>query len=82
MTALLDRLVADGYVMAFAAIAQPNPASDRLHESLGFRPAGVFRRVGFKHGAWRDVAWWSKRLRPLPEDPPEPAVHTSDGLAP
>jgi phosphinothricin acetyltransferase len=75
MAELLARLGADGYVMAFAAIALPNPVSERLHESLGFRPVGVFRDVGFKHGGWRDVAWWSKQLRSLPEDPAEPVVH-------
>ena len=72
MTALIDRLVADGYVMAFAAIALPNPVSEGLHESLGFRPVGVFCDVGYKHGGWRDVAWWSRQLRMPPEEPEEP----------
>jgi phosphinothricin acetyltransferase len=76
MAELLARLGADGYVMAFAAIALPNPVSERLHESLGFLPVGVFRDVGFKHGGWRDVAWWSRQLRMPPEEPEEPVVHT------
>jgi phosphinothricin acetyltransferase len=31
-----------------------NGASIRLHESLGFRHAGLLRSVGFKHGRWVD----------------------------
>jgi len=27
-----------------------------LHAALGFRPVGVHRRIGFKNGAWYDVA--------------------------
>lgn len=59
--ALLDRLLAElregGVHVALAGITLPNPASEHLHTSLGFRPAGVFREVGFKQGEWRDVAW-------------------------
>ena len=42
-----------GYRSLFAGIALPNPASVGLHEALGFQPVGVFRDVGYKHGAWR-----------------------------
>jgi phosphinothricin acetyltransferase len=41
----------------------PNDASAGLHRALGFEPAGVHRRVGWKHGAWHDVAWVQKDLR-------------------
>lgn len=73
MTELLDRLTAAGYVMAFAGVALPNPPSERLHQSLGFRLIGVFPHAGYKQGGWRDVAWWSKQLRALPDVPEEPA---------
>jgi phosphinothricin acetyltransferase len=36
---------------------------------MGFEPIGVYRQVGFKHGAWHDVGWWQLKLRD-PEDPP------------
>jgi L-amino acid N-acyltransferase YncA len=68
---LFDELAALGYFQAFAGIALPNAASVALHESVGFRPLGVYRDVGFKHGAWRDVGWWQKTLR---ERVAEPAV--------
>ena len=66
-----------GYRSLFAGIALPNPASVGLHEALGFQPVGVFRDVGYKHGAWRDVGWWQRFLndhdfRDAAADPPEP----------
>jgi L-amino acid N-acyltransferase YncA len=68
---LFDLLIAAGYCQAFAGIALPNPASVALHESIGFLPIGVYRNVGFKHGAWRDVGWWQKELQ-CPDQPREP----------
>ncbi len=69
--ALFDRLVALGYYQAFAGIALPNDASVSLHEAVGFEALGIYRRVGFKLGAWRDVGWWQKELQPLsPSDTP------------
>jgi phosphinothricin acetyltransferase len=55
---LLDAIWAGGYHAALAGIALPNEASIRLHEALGFRPAGVLRQVGFKFGRWIDVGYW------------------------
>jgi hypothetical protein len=34
-------------------------------------PVGVYRRIGFKHGAWHDVAWMQLDLRPGEPEPPE-----------
>jgi phosphinothricin acetyltransferase len=64
---------------AFAGIALPNDASIALHRSVGFTPVGVYREVGFKLGAWRDVSWWEREI-PSPrtssanasEEPGEP----------
>jgi phosphinothricin acetyltransferase len=51
----------------------PNEASVALHERLGFAPVGVYRRIGWKDGAWRDVGWWQLELQPPGEGrPPEP----------
>jgi L-amino acid N-acyltransferase YncA len=61
-----------GYYRAFAAITLPNEASVRLHEKIGFRPIGVYRRVGFKLGRWHDVGWWSLDLLPEEDAPREP----------
>lgn len=45
---LLNYLRERGYAQAFAGIALPNVASVALHESMGFMPLGVYRRVGYK----------------------------------
>ena len=70
-TELLRMLEAQGFRSAYAGIALPNDASVRLHESVGFRPIGVYRGVGFKKGAWRDVGWWGVPLG-APESNPAP----------
>ncbi len=62
-----------GHRTAVAGITLPNPTSVRLHERVGFRKVGVFHRVGFKLGAWHDVAWWDLPLQAGP-DPPAPPV--------
>lgn len=69
---LLAILGAQGYFNAYAGIALPNAASVRLHESLGFEPIGVYRRVGYKLGAWHDVGWWQLALRAELVAPHEP----------
>jgi L-amino acid N-acyltransferase YncA len=60
-----------GYHRAFAGIALPNEASVRLHERVGFRPIGVYSRVGYKLGKWHDVGWWGLNLRPEDDSPSE-----------
>lgn len=53
---LLPRLVERGFRVAVAKMTMPNDASLGLHAAMGFREVGVHRRIGFKHGAWHDVA--------------------------
>ncbi|OYW46926.1 MAG: GNAT family N-acetyltransferase [Sphingomonadales bacterium 32-68-7] len=60
--ALLPALAGKGYHAAFAGIALPNAASVGLHEATGFTPVGIYREVGWKLGAWRDVGWWQRLL--------------------
>jgi L-amino acid N-acyltransferase YncA len=60
--ALLARLAERGYTTALAGMTLPNDASVGLHAALGFEPVGTFRRVGYKHGAWHDVAWVQRML--------------------
>ncbi|MEO6582315.1 MAG: N-acetyltransferase family protein [Sphingomicrobium sp.] len=69
---LIDLLERQGYVVAIGAIALPNDASVRLHESLGFLPAGAYRGTGFKFGEWLDVGLWQKDLAPRTPEPAEP----------
>lgn len=71
-TLLIETLVAQGFAQAIAAITLPNPASVRLHEALGFAPAGIYRQVGYKMGRWHDVGLWQRNLAPAANPPIEP----------
>ncbi len=62
--ALLPLLARQGLYVACAGIALPNEASVALHEAVGFRPVGIYRRIGFKCGRWHDVGWWQAELAP------------------
>lgn len=73
--ALLPVLRSQGFLNAYAGIALPNPGSVRLHTSIGMRPFATYRRVGWKHGRWLDVAWFHMTLvTELPDPPPEPVA--------
>jgi phosphinothricin acetyltransferase len=69
--ALLALLAQQGVRTVCAGVALPNDASVRLHEAVGFRPVGVYRRIGYKQGAWWDVGWWQLQLRDDDGAPPE-----------
>jgi phosphinothricin acetyltransferase len=70
---LLERLRGLGYLNVYAGVTLPNPASVALHEAIGLRRIGVYERVGYKLGEWRDVAWFGMRLgEPAADPPPEP----------
>ena len=69
---LFDLLRHLGYYKAVAGITLPNPASVGLHEAMGFELVGVYRDIGHKLGAWRDVGWYQASIQPLPPEPQEP----------
>lgn len=70
--ALLPRLAARGFRIAVAGMTLPNPASEGLHRALGFQPVGTYRRIGYKFGAWHDVAWTQLALADGDDPPAEP----------
>lgn len=78
--ALMDTLVAQGFVQAIGVIALPNEASIKLHEAVGFRRAGQYREVGFKFGRWLDVGFWQRELNDAVIPPREPRPFTETGL--
>lgn len=69
--ALLKR---QGYRSLYGGVTLPNAASVALHRALGMEPVGVYRNVGFKFGAWRDVMWLGLSFDDAraPEAPPIP----------
>ena len=71
--ALLELLRFQGVRTVYGCVTVPNPASERLHEAMGFQRTGVWHRSGHKGGAWRDVTWFERPIAAY--DPaPEPVL--------
>lgn len=60
--ALFARVAESGVHRAYGAIAQPNAASVRLHERMGFVQAGIYREAGRKFARFWDVAIYEKAM--------------------
>jgi len=60
--ALLAELRERDLHLVIGGIAQPNEASVRLHERLGFQKVAHFSEVGLKFGRWIDVGYWQLQL--------------------
>jgi len=73
-TALYARLVetlrAQGYRTLLGGITQPNAASVRLHEALGYRKVAMLEGVGWKFERWHDVGYWQLNLTDGRNAPP------------
>ena len=78
--ALIDTLRAQGFTQAIGRIALPNEGSIALHEQVGFRRAGVYREVGYKHGRWIDVGTWQCELNEPSTPPAEPKRFADVGV--
>jgi len=71
---LLEVLRRQSFRSAFAEIVLPNSASVRLHETVGFKPIGVYDQAEFKLGHWHDIGYWrlgltngtTPRMEPVP----------------
>jgi phosphinothricin acetyltransferase len=59
---LLARLDASDARLAVGGVAEPNPASTRLHLACGFTPVGTFVGVGTKFGRLWDVTWYQRAV--------------------
>lgn len=70
---LLEAMRLQGLTQAVGVITLPGEASVRMHEAMGFEPAGVWRQSGYKLGRWWDVGVWQKSLQ-LPPERPAPVV--------
>jgi L-amino acid N-acyltransferase YncA len=56
----------------YAGITLPNAASEGMHSRAGFKLVGTYHHVGYKFGAWHDVAWLERAILPAVANPPEP----------
>lgn len=77
---LLGLLALQGFRSAYAGITLPNDASVALHTSVGFTSVGVYRNVGFKNGAWHDVAWYERVIAPHDASPDPPISLRDEGM--
>ena len=73
--ALLGRLIADSEAAGFRPMVAvigdaASQASIGLHRALGFREAGRFEGIGFKHGRWLDSVLMQRPLGEGRESPP------------
>ncbi|MFC0105042.1 GNAT family N-acetyltransferase [Kibdelosporangium aridum] len=71
-TALLQRLAQRGYRTVAAGMTLPNDASVGLHKAMGFEPIGTYKRIGWKLGAWHDVAWVQRSISTGDDPPAQP----------
>jgi len=70
---LLDVMALQGIQQAVGVITLPGTVSVAAHEAMGFTPAGVWKRAGYKLGQWWDVGVWQKSIG-APTDPPSPVI--------
>lgn len=61
--ALLELLYLQGYWNVYALITDPNPASERFHEKLGFVCEGRAPHTAYKNGRWLGLSTWRLALR-------------------
>jgi phosphinothricin acetyltransferase len=71
---LFDLLRLQGYVNVYAGVSMPNINSESFHLALGFTELGVFKKIGFKFGAWHDTKWFQLHLINHPDNPQNPKV--------
>jgi phosphinothricin acetyltransferase len=72
-SAVLGAMRLQGINQVVGVITLPGETSVAMHEAMGFTPAGVWPKAGYKLGQWWDVGVWSLFLSE-PETPPLPVV--------
>ncbi len=73
-TRLFDLLRQQGYYNAYAGVTLPNLPSENFHRAMGFAHIGTYPQVGYKMGAWHDVAWFRLTLQPHELSPSPPLL--------
>jgi L-amino acid N-acyltransferase YncA len=70
---LIATLTQQNFTQAVSTLTMPNDKLIQLHETIGFRRAGVYREITFKNGQWIDVGLWQRSLTE-PNTPPDEVV--------
>ncbi len=71
-SSLFEVLALQNVRNVYAGITLPNAASEGMHSRAGFRLVGTYHHVGYKFGAWHNVAWFERAILPAIANPPEP----------
>lgn len=66
---LIELLRLQGVRTVYGLVSSPNPASERLHQAIGFQQVGVQHRAGYKNGRWIDLLWFEKAIAPYDLEP-------------
>lgn len=66
---LLKTLKEMGMVSAIAGMTVPNPETERFHEKYGFKKIAEYPKIGFKNGAWHNVAFAEFHLNDYKSEP-------------
>jgi phosphinothricin acetyltransferase len=61
-TALFEALKVEDIHRAYGGVTQPNDASNRLHQRMGFKQVGYLAEIGRKSGRYWDVAIYLKPM--------------------
>lgn len=69
---LFHILQLQGIVQVYAGITLPNTPSETFHRALGFKPVGIYQKVGYKMGEWHDVQWFALSLKDPVAEPAAP----------
>ena len=72
-SAVIEILELQNIQNIYCGVTLPNPGSEKLHAYFGFQLLGVYRKTGYKCGAWHDVAVLEKCIGKH-ENPPKPFV--------
>ena len=59
---LMELLRLQGVQTVYGLVTSPNPASEGLHKSMGFRLLGVQQKAGYKNGCWIDLLRFEKPI--------------------
>ena len=65
--ALIELLKMMNFQTVYGIVAYPNPESDRLHKSMGFRYSGSMQKAGFKLGKWYDITNYELAIGDYPQ---------------
>jgi phosphinothricin acetyltransferase len=69
---LFQLLKLQGFYNVYAIITGANKNSLDFHQSLGFKPVGLYRNVGYKFNQWQDVQWLVLTIKDHSQPPEKP----------